>query len=151
MRNPRSPRNLLAVIAVTGSLVLAGCGDDSEDGASPTGSSGAAAVEAAASPAADASDAGDGDGPRTQTGVAESLGMEGAGEALDGVPLDAKGSAIVSAAGADRYEIEGDVLHVYMPEGSRLPAGTECMVVGSVLTEGEKAVVHRADGTEIAC
>jgi len=133
----RSRSHRLAATAIGGLLLLAACGGGSD------GDVGRGADE----PTTAGAPVGDAGGAE----VAERIGGEGASEALASVGLENKGEALVSAADAERFEIVGGVLHLYLGDGARLPAGTECVVVGSILTEGEQAVMHRADGTEVDC
>ena len=139
MRHTRSPHHLLAVLVV-GAALVAGCGDDGGGGGDDDRSV----------PTTSVADTGNDAGAVAGSGVAEAIGGEGVTDALDAVGLDGKGSALVSATGADRYEVDGDVLHLYLGDGARVPEGTECMVVMSILSEGEQAVVHRA-GAEVSC
>jgi hypothetical protein len=83
----------------------------------------------------------------TDGATVDGLDIDGA---LAGVGLESKGDALVIAAGAERYEVVGSTLHVYFGDEASVPAGVECIVVSSVLSEGEQAVVHR-DGTETEC
>jgi hypothetical protein len=83
--------------------------------------------------------------------LVDAIGGAGAAETLEDLSLESVGSALVSATGADRFEIEGDVLHLYLGDDSRVPEGTECMVVTAVLSAGDEAVVHRPDGSELSC
>jgi hypothetical protein len=91
--------------------------------------------------------AGDDATAATDTDLASGLDMDGA---LSGVGLEAKGDAIIIAAGADRFEVDGSTLHVYFGDDASVPAGVECIVVASVLSDGERGIVHR-DGTETEC
>ncbi len=151
-RSARPVRQLFASLAVVGSLVLVGCGggDDSSSDASPRAADGQSRTEATGS-GGGSSGGSDGSGDGTSTGIAEAIGGDGVSEALDSVGLDGKGHALVVASGADHYEVKGGVLHLYLGGDGRMPEGTECMIVGSVLTGDEQAVVHRADGTEVSC
>lgn len=149
MRNPvnRPTRHLVAALALAGGLALVGCGDDNAENRADqnVGSGQGTASGETTNEGIGTEMAGGG------SGIVEGMGIDGASEALDGLGLENKGSALVSAMGADRFEVEGDVLHVYVSDASRVPAGTECMVVGAILSDGEMAVVHLADGTEVSC
>lgn len=135
---------LLAVL-FAGSLALAACGSD--DGAS---SGSKAANDASATPAGEASSDGDTEGSNGDTGSDGADGID-VDAALDAVSTDAKGDALVYATGADRYAIEDGVLHLYLGSDSKVPPGGECMIVTSVLSDGETAIVHTPDGQELDC
>lgn len=149
MRTTPVPRFVLA-FALAGSL-LVGCGGS--DDASPADTPAQEATDGGSSSAgagdAGSSDAGSAGG--SANGIAEAIGGEGLTDALDSMGLEGKGSALLTATKADRFEMEGDVGHLYLGEGAGVPEGTECMIVGAVLSEGEQIVVHRADGSEITC
>lgn len=158
----RPVRRLVAALAVVGSLVLAGCGGDDDPSSDPAPAAadgnGQSTNDVAEGGGASSEDPGDGaggysggSGDGTSTGMAEAIGGDDVAEALDAVGLEGKGHALVVASGADRYEVEGGVLHLYLGGDASMPEGVECMIVGSVLTGEEKAVVHRADGTEVSC
>ncbi|NLD78332.1 MAG: hypothetical protein GX643_16890 [Acidimicrobiales bacterium] len=137
----------LAAFALLGAVLLGGCGDDGGDEAG-SGAGGGTGQDVGA---ADQS-GGDGQGGAgSAPDIAESIGGEDLAGALDSLGLEAKGEALLSATDADRFEIEGDVLHLYLSDGGGIPEGTECMIVGAVLSDGEKAVVHRGDETEVSC
>lgn len=73
------------------------------------------------------------------------------GEALDAVGPEGVASAMVSAMGAERYEMQGDVVHLYLsPDGMIDNAMMACIVAGSVTNEGDEVVIHDGDG-ETAC
>ena len=80
--------------------------------------------------------------------VGEALG---AGEALDAIGPEGVASAMVSAMGAERYEMQGDVVHLYLsPDGMIANAMMGCIVANGVINEGDEVVIHDADG-ETAC
>ena len=156
--DPHPATRLIVAGFAAATLLLAGCGGD-DDSASDTSTE--AATGSGASDAG-ASGSGSGDGGSADGGDVSGIGSDGSGiaeaiggdemvDALDSVGLEGKGNAILTATGAERFEVDGDVLHVYLGNDSRVPEGGECMVVGAVLSEGERAVIHRADGTEVAC
>lgn len=71
--------------------------------------------------------------------------------ALDAVGPEGVASAMVTALGAERYEMEGDVVHMYLsPDGSMNNAMMACMVANGVVDEGDVVVMHDADG-ETTC
>lgn len=73
------------------------------------------------------------------------------GASMDDVPLSAYGFGIERAMGAEKVEIEGTTVHVYLAaDNTKVPEGTECIVVGAVLPDGATAVIHRG-GTETPC
>lgn len=75
----------------------------------------------------------------------------GAGEALDAIGPEGVASAMVTATGAERYEMQGDVVHLYLsPEGTINNAEMACMVANAVINEGDEVVIHDAEG-ETAC
>ena len=59
--------------------------------------------------------------------------------------LGSKGAGIVYAMKADRYEVVGDELHVYLGDKTSAPEGTECMIASAVLSPGETVVIHKND------
>jgi len=61
-----------------------------------------------------------------------------------------KAYALSSAMGADRYEIDGNTVHLYLSDGASLRGSTACIVSGSILGDGEFAVINDGD-EEIAC
>jgi hypothetical protein len=157
----------LAAAALVAGLALAGCGSD-DDSADPapqeTTDTGAASDDTStddtstddtstddAGTDSGSTDSGDGGSMSSGDGIAEAIGGEGTEDALDAVGLEGKGDALVTATKADRFEVEDGVLHLYLNDGSSVPEGTECIIAGSVLSDGEQAVIHRADGTEVPC
>jgi len=88
--------------------------------------------------------------PGTTTTTPQTAAGGNLNDALNQMGLETKGEAIVSASGADRYEVEGTTLHVYFSASAGLPAGTECIVITAVLGDGESAVAHR-DGVATPC
>jgi hypothetical protein len=69
----------------------------------------------------------------------------------DDVPLGAYASGIEVAMGADKVEVDGTTIHVYLAEdNNKVPEGTECIVIGAVLPEGATGVIHRG-GSETTC
>jgi hypothetical protein len=146
----------LAAAALVAGLALAGCGSDDES-ADPAPQETTDTVVAADASSTDgtadggSSDGADGGSTSSGDGIAETIGGEGTEEVLDAASIESKGDALVTATKADRYEVEDGVLHLYLDDSSSVPEGTECMIVGAVLSEGEQAVIHRADGTEVPC
>jgi len=106
----------------------------------------------------------DGDGEAAPPSTAGSNGSTdapadpptGAGEANpleipDDVPLGAYATGIEVAMDAEKVEIDGTTIHVYLTEdNNKVPKGTECVVIGAVLPEGASGVIHRG-GSETAC
>lgn len=78
------------------------------------------------------------------------LGIDGVDEALDMVGTDAIASALVSALKAERYEIVGDVVHLYLTDTGTSDAMMACIVANAVVSD-TAVVVHDASGTETAC
>jgi hypothetical protein len=117
-------------------LVLAGtsfasaCSSSGGDAAAPvtTSTSPATVVEPSGSDVA----ADGGDPSEIEQGLAEA-------------GLGSKGEGIVYAMKADRYEIVGDELHVYLGDRTSVPEGTECMIATAVLSPGERVVIHKDD------
>jgi len=88
------------------------------------------------------------DGSVGSSSVPESLSdLTGA---IDDVGVGTKAYALSTALGADRYEIDGNTVHLYLGDGASLRGSAACIVTGSVLGEGEFAVIHDG-GEEIAC
>lgn len=122
----RRVRSIIAVTATAVALVLAGCGDDDGGGA----------------------DGGDTEIPAPTV----------AGEGADDDPPTDDGDLGPIATGlrvslqADRVEVDGDTIHIYVKEsdGVVAGAGSECIVASAVVPEGTTVVVHR-DGGETTC
>jgi hypothetical protein len=152
---PSLPTRFAAAALVAG-LALAGCGSD-DDSADPTPqetTDAGAATDGGSAEGGSAdggTDTAEGGSMGSGDGIAEAIGGEGTEEVLDAMGIEGKGDALVTATKADRFEVEDGVLHLYLNDGSGVPEGTECMIVGSVLSDGEQAVIHRADGTEVPC
>lgn len=53
---------------------------------------------------------------------------------------------------ADRVEVEGNTIHIYVRKSDRIVAGagSECIVASRVVPEGTTVVIHR-DGVESTC
>ncbi len=148
MARTRTTRSLAALALAT--LLLVGCGggrDDEAEDAPTTEASG----DMGGTEDSGADSTGDGGDAGADTGIAEGIGGEDAADALDAVRLESKGDALVTATNAERYEVEDGVLHLYLGDEARVPEGTECIILGSVLTGDEQAVVHLADGSEVTC
>lgn len=67
-----------------------------------------------------------------------------AGEALDALGVEGVADALVIALDAERYEIDGETVHLYLSDES--PQGViACVAASAVVPEGTAVVVH--DGT----
>lgn len=161
MRPPR--RHLFAALVTTAALFVAGCGDDGgSDGASEPA---AAPADGGATDggAADggASDGGASDGGATDGGgaaggmgngdIAEAIGGQDARDAIDALGIDRLGETIVSVSDATRYEVDGNVLHLWLEDDSPSAPMMLCMVAKGVINEDTSAVVHDHEGTEHPC
>lgn len=78
------------------------------------------------------------------------VGAVGAGDALASVGIGALASALESATKADRVEIDGDTIHLYLGDESSIRGESACIVTGAILSEGQFAVIHD-NGIEFAC
>lgn len=88
-----------------------------------------------------------GDAPDVDGGA---LGIDGADQALDTMGVEGIADAMVSALDADRYEMDGETVHIYLARGSRYDPMMGCIVAGSLI-EDNPVVMHAADGSEQAC
>ena len=105
--------------------------------ASDDGEAGTASASTASSPADD----------QTSSTFAQDAetGMSEIGQGLDEAGLGSKAEGLLYAMKADRYEIIGDELHLYLGDKTSAPQGTECIIATSVLSAGETVVIHRDD------
>lgn len=74
----------------------------------------------------------------------------GAGDALDSVGIGGLGFALATALKAERHEIDGNTVHLYLGDGSSLRGDTACIVTDSILGDGQFAVIHD-EGQEFVC
>lgn len=133
-----TPRRLALLFALL--VPIAACSSGGSDGTAPdtteAANDGGSAAEDAATDDAPAGGAGATDDPL---------------DIPDDIPLEAVVSGIEVAMEPEEVEIDGSTLHVYLAEdNAKVPAGTECIILESVLPDGATAVVHR-DGTETTC
>lgn len=136
--NDKMKRLSAAVLAVGLLLGSAACSSDEKADTTPVEGEGAAA--SSESPSAGAEEPGD-----------QPAGDVSFDEALDAMGPEGLASAMVTAMGAERYEMVGDVVHLYLsPDGSMNNAMMACMVADSVVNEGDVVVMHDADG-ETTC
>ncbi|MEO6987774.1 MAG: hypothetical protein ABI239_03915 [Aquihabitans sp.] len=93
---------------------------------------------------------GTGDTQPAAAGDDQSGGMdfEAAGEVIG--PEGVAG-ALVSAMGAERYEMQGSALHLYLsPDGMIKEALSACIVAESIVSEDDVVVIHDEAG-ETTC
>lgn len=134
-----TPRRLALLIALL--LPIAAC-SSSSDGASSDTTAATSTDGGAAGTTADA-------GSEGSEGTAGST--ENPLDIPDDIPLESVVSGIEVAMEPEKVEIEGTVLHVYLAEdNAKVPAGTECIILTSVLPDGATAVVHRG-GVDTDC
>ena len=90
--------------------------------------------------------------PSSDSGADTGSAETGSGTGGDfDVPPEATMNAVESAMGADKVELEGTVIHVYLgDDNTKVPKGTECMILNSVTPDGYTAVAHRG-GAETPC
>lgn len=135
--NTRRARSMLAATLTAMVLVVGACSSD--DGGTDT-----AAVDTEA-PAPDAanSDAGQGADGDTDADDAPSS---------DDAELDAIAFGLRVSLQAERVEVEGNTVHIYIEPTDRVVAGagSECIVATRVVPEGTTVILHR-DGTETTC
>jgi len=81
---------------------------------------------------------------------ARGLGIDGVDQALDAMGVEGIASAMVTALDADRYEMDGETVHIYLASDSRHDSMMACIVAGSLI-EDNPVVMHAADGSEQAC
>jgi len=138
------PVATLAICVSAVMAALAGCGSD--EGSTTRGSTSQETSQAATQETNSTTVTAD--GSVGSSSVPESLSdLTGA---IDDVGVGTKAYALSTALGADRYEIDGNTVHLYLGDGASLRGSAACIVTGSVLGEGEFAVIHD-DGEEIAC
>ncbi|HWL43510.1 MAG TPA: hypothetical protein VNQ73_11250 [Ilumatobacter sp.] len=78
-------------------------------------------------------------------GIRDALGV---GDALDLVDVEVVAGALVSALDAERYEMDGETIHVYL--GDSYDAMMACIVATAVVADNP-VVVHDATGTTSPC
>lgn len=125
----RPVRTAVAALALSVSL-LAACGDDDTD------------ADAAADPIVV---------EQSPAAAATGSGPSGASldEAMSTMSLDTRAGAMASAVGAERYEVDGDTVHLYVADDASANVGT-CIGASAVLEEGESVVIH-GPGVEETC
>lgn len=128
----RRPSRLASVAFAASVLVLGACGGD--DG-------GDAAADAPDVEATTGSDAGAVDNP---------LGGADVDAALEAAGIEGVADALAFATKAERYEVDGNTVHLYLGEESQLRGETACIAATAVLAEDHLAVIHD-DGQEFPC
>lgn len=128
----RRPSRLASVAFAASVLVLGACGGD--DG-------GDAAADAPDVEATTRSDAGAVDNP---------LGGADVDAALEAAGIEGVADALAFATKAERYEVDGNTVHLYLGEESQLRGETACIAATAVLAEDHQAVIHD-DGQEFPC
>lgn len=111
-------------VGVLAIAALAGCGGD--DGDPPSG--------------------GDGTEPATPADVEADVEPGADGD------LGPIATGLRASLRADRVEVDGNTIHIYLEESDRIVAGagSECLVAGRVVPDGTTVVLHR-DGVETTC
>lgn len=145
----RPPKRAMASAFVFGSMLITtvSCGSDSVE---PSGS------ERTSVTITRSSDLGgdSGESASANQSSADSSGSLadalGASDALDSVGIGTIAFALATALKADRHEIDGNTVHLYLNDGSSLRGDTACIVTDSILGEGQFAVIHD-DGEEFVC
>lgn len=128
----RRPSRLASVAFAASVLVLGACGGN--DG-------GDAAADAPDVEATTGSDAGAVDNP---------LGGADVDAALEAAGIEGVADALAFATKAERYEVDGNTVHLYLGEESQLRGETACIAATAVLAEDHQAVIHD-DGQEFPC
>jgi hypothetical protein len=131
---PARHRSRLAPLAVAAVLVLLGAcggGDDGDD------------VADAAEPAAEQTNA-------PGAGQDNPLSGDDVDAALEAAGIEGVADALAFATKAERYEVDGNTVHLYLGEESQLRGETACIAATAVLAEDHNAVIHD-DGQEFPC
>lgn len=140
MQSRRTQLIALIATAVMTATVASCSSDDASSGA----------VDDAGSTTVPADAPVDGDGAESATDSDDSTIRETL-DVPDDIPIGAYVSGIETAMDPDKVEVDGTVLHVYLDaDNKKVPQGTECMILNSVLPPENSAVVHRG-GDTIEC
>ncbi len=140
----RRPSRLAAVALAASVLVLGACGGDDD---------GDAAADAPVAEATTGSDPGSDPGSDTgsDTGSVDNpLGGADVDAALEAAGIEGVADALAFATKAERYEVDGNTVHLYLGEESQLRGETACIAATAVLAEDHKAVIHD-EGQEFPC
>lgn len=67
------------------------------------------------------------------------------------LPLESVVRGLEVAMEPEDVQVDGDTVHVYIgDDNTKVPPGTECLIVTSVLPDGAGAVIHRG-GEDTTC
>jgi hypothetical protein len=147
----RTPRSLIAVLALGLALAGAACGSDDDDSAAPAAEDGAAADSGtdAADPGADDADEGAAGG----TGdLADAIAGEDAPDldaAFDALGFETLMETVGDQLGASSVEVDGDDARIVLDDKSLDDAMMDCIVAGSFVDEGQTVTVVYPDGEQL--
>lgn len=81
---------------------------------------------------------------------ADDLGIDGAQEALDALGIDGIAAALKIALSAERTEVEGGTIHIYLGAASSYTSQIACIAATAVSSDAP-VVVHEARGDTTDC
>lgn len=141
----RRPSRLASVAFAASVLVLGACGGD--DG----GDAAADAPDVEATTGSDPASNPPNDSNGSDAGAVDNpLGGADVDAALEAAGIEGVADALAFATKAERYEVDGNTVHLYLGEESQLRGETACIAATAVLAEDHQAVIHD-DGQEYHC